>query len=141
MGNCTQPTSADDHIRDNMMQGNMKLQTLSMQRAKFDHNLPIRSGIQLGLHIYSKLGSVSKLELEETKTDLDSKSSFSISYNLQYAGKETIWTENCATLLHKSQLVNLEYMLGSSDQTINLRMSAKNIEGTSIDTHVAFSMH
>jgi hypothetical protein len=119
----------------------MKLNTLSMQRARFDHTAPIRSGIQLGLHIYSKLSSLSKLELEETKSDLDSKTNFSINYNLQYAGRETIWTENCATMLHKSQLVNLEYLLGSSEQTIHLRMSALNLEGKSVDTHVAFSMH
>ena len=113
MGNCTQPTNPDEHINNNTMQGNIKMLTLSMQRAKFDHNLPLRSGIKLGLHIYSKLSSNSKLEIEETKSDLDAKITFSISYNLQYAGKETIWTENCATSLHKSQLVNLEYMLGT----------------------------
>ena len=82
MGNCTQPPSTDDHLRDNMIQSNMKLNTLSSQRARFDHNAPIRSGIQLGLHIYSKLASLSKLDLEETKTDLDSKTNFAISYNL-----------------------------------------------------------
>lgn len=82
-----------------------------------------------------------KLEEEETKVDLDAKTSFAINYNLQYAGKETIWTENCATMLHKSQLVNLEYMLGCADQTINLRISARNMSGAAVDTHVAFSMH
>jgi hypothetical protein len=61
---------------------NMKLTTLSQQRARFDHNAPIRSGIQLGLHIYSKLANLSKLEAEETKSDLNSKTSFAINYNL-----------------------------------------------------------
>jgi len=56
-----------------------------------------------------------KFEVEETKSDLNAQTNFSISYSLQYGGKETIWTENCATSLHKSQLINLEYVLGNSD--------------------------
>lgn len=84
MGNCTQPNSSDNQLRDNNTQQSnmMKLTTLSMQRAKFDHHAPIRSGIQLGLHVYSKLSSLSRLEAEETKSDLDAQTSFSINYNL-----------------------------------------------------------
>ena len=51
-----------------------------------------------------------------------------MSYILHYGGKETTWTETCAIDLHKSQMINLEYMLGSSDQSIILEMNANEIK-------------
>lgn len=79
---------------------------------------PIHSGIHLELHLYSKLSE------EESKDD----EQFSMNYLLKYGGRETIWTENCATTLHKSQQIIIEYMLAHADQTIELQVTATSTE-------------
>ena len=43
----------------------------------------------------------------------------SIQYKLSYCGQDTVWTENYASRLHKSQQVRVEYRLGSN-QTVLL---------------------
>ena len=65
---------------------------------------PIHSGIKLELHIYSKLSNIkttAKID-EETKENANEDNTLAINYKLYYGGSETIWTENCASILHKS---------------------------------------
>jgi hypothetical protein len=80
--------------------------------------------------------------VEEENKDPDQ--TLSLSYILHYGGKETTWTETCAIDLHKSQMINLEYMLGSSDQSIILEVnaiSARNSVPVTHKTRVRFEMH
>ena len=39
---------------------------------------------------------------EETKENANEDNTLAINYKLYYGGSETIWTENCASILHKS---------------------------------------
>jgi hypothetical protein len=39
---------------------------------------------------------------EETKENANEDNNLAINYKLYYGGSETIWTENCASILHKS---------------------------------------
>jgi hypothetical protein len=64
---------------------------------------PIHSGIKLELHIYSKISNFkTNLTDEESKENSNKDDSLAINYKMLYGGLETIWKENCATILHKS---------------------------------------
>jgi hypothetical protein len=78
------------------------------------------------------------LSEEESKDE----EQFSMNYQLKYGGRETIWTENCATTLHKSQQIIIEYMLAHADQTIELQVTATSAHTErELRSHCSFEMH
>ena len=95
----------------------------------------IHSDIHLGLHVYTKLHATQE-ETKETSADLDQAQTMSIQYKLRYSGQDTVWTENYAARLHKSQQIRVEYHLGSN-QAIELECTTA--DGKTSRCH--FDMH
>ena len=100
MGNCTAP-------------GNEDLRSTQSQTIKRPKEKEVSSGIHLRANIYTKLHNTDDNFEEETKTT--SMPTYNLHYLVKYCGKSIEWSESCVTAIHKSQSINLEYMLGFAD--------------------------
>lgn len=91
-----------------MLQSHMKgLSRTPLNKSDSDTDAAAHSDIHLKANVYTKLSSSLEDDnfLEETKTDLASVKATQqqvLTYTVQYAGKQTVWTESTSTDVHKS---------------------------------------
>ena len=124
-----------------MLQQNLdlRLSQISRKQGKLSRDQPIHSGVFLKLNVYSKLGNGVAEENFEEESKFGEET-FTITFTVTYAGKETSWTESCTNDFHKSLEVTLEYVFGRADQTITVEVQAV-CANSDTKTKVEFEMH
>lgn len=100
----------------------------------------LRSGMFVQVFLYSKCIGLSPASSESGQTlasqDANPANALTLNYNLKYGQKELSWTEVDCQPLHKAKEIKLEYLLGQSDQTVTITISA-HLKSTS---KVSFTM-
>ena len=139
MGNCTQPTSANDAEQATIPMGSfVKNSFLRRSQQQNANSNNLASNMPLKIFIYSKckgltgvikdLGvSASNYSLQTTlapqqdstlETDAGPAGRLLLNYTVRYGSQEYTWVEHNCDSLHKAKLLQIDYRLGQVDQTV-----------------------